>query len=138
MVSNMKKILAIVLLVATVLSFASCSTQPSTVSFVVDGEVIETYSGSAEDIKFPTPVAKDKMRFVGWFTEQGGGEQVDSENIGNYYGHKKSLTLYAVYEATEENSGSESGDTESGGEEENTETKPNGREDENVDQGGWT
>ena len=134
----MKKILAIVLLVATVLSFASCSTQPSTVSFVVDGEVIETYSGSAEDVKFPTPVAKDKMRFVGWFTEQLCGVQVDSENIGNYYGHKKSLTLYAVYEATEDNSGSESGDTESGGEEENTETKPNGREDENVDQGGWT
>ena len=134
----MKKILAIVLLVATVLSFASCSTQPSTVSFVVDGEVIETYSGSAEDIKFPTPAAKDKMRFVGWFTEQGGGEQVNSENIGNYYGHKKSLTLYAVDEATEDNSGGESGETESGGEEENTETKPNGREDENVDQGGWT
>ena len=134
----MKKILAIVLLAATVLSFSSCSTQPSTVSFVVDGEVIETYSGSAEDVKFPTPKAKDKMYFVGWFTEQGGGEQVNSENIGNYYGHKKSLTLYAVYEATEDNSGSESGDTESDGEEENTETKPNGREDENVDQGGWT
>ena len=134
----MKKILAILLLVATVFSFASCSTQPSTVSFVVDGEVIETYSGSAEDIKFPTPKAKDKMRFVGWFTEQGGGEQVNSENIGNYYGHKKSLTLYAVYEAIEDNSGSESGDTDIGGEEENTQTKPNGREDENVDQGGWT
>ena len=137
----MKKILAIVLLVATVLSFASCSTQPSTVSFVVDGEVIETYSGSAEDVKFPTPKAKDKMYFVGWFTEQGGGEQVNSENVGNYYGHKKSLTLYAVYKATEDNS-SESGGNEFDGEEQETTNNhdSNGdvREDENIDVGGWT
>ena len=129
----MKKVISLFLLLAMALTLFACGDKNVTVKFVVDGAVIENYCGTTDNMKFPTPGQKDKMHFIGWFTEEDGGAQVTPENIDEHLNGAKELTIYAVYKATEDNS-----NNESNGENQGTTKLDGGVMDENIDTGGWT
>lgn len=125
----MKRIISALLLLAMTLSLFSCHRVISSVKFVVDGEVIETYSGSSENVKFPTPKEKEGMVFYGWLTDEYLDDNlVTEENIGKHFGFWPTLTLYAHYIVDESQGGTPI--------EPNPPTEPDA--DSNVDQGGWT
>ena len=129
----MKKVISLLLFLTMALTLTACGDKNVTVKFVVDGAVIENYCGATDNIKFPAPGQKDKMHFIGWFTEEKDGAQVTPENIDEHLNGAKELTLYAVYEVEEDNS-----NNASNGENQGT-TKPDGGVmDENIDTGGWT
>ena len=131
----MKKALSIVLLMTLILSLTSCHRLISTVRFVIDGEVVETYRGSSKSIKFPTPKEKEGMEFYGWLTEEYLDDNlVTEENIGKYFGFWPSLTLYAHYVVAEPDNKTPTEPENQDKQEENK--TPNS--DSNMDVGGWT
>lgn len=133
----MKKILSFVLLLTLTISLASCHKIRTTVNFVVDGEVVESYTGSSKNIEFPTPDGKDGMEFSGWFTDPNGGDEINRDNVDEYLSFFSALTLYAQFVQPEGDPNPEGGDQQ-------PTTPPDdgyvddGGSGSNVDNGGWT
>lgn len=94
----MKRIISALLLLIVTLSLFSCHRVISSIEFVVDGEVMETYNGSSRDVKFPTPKEKAGMVFYGWLTDEYLDDNlVTEDNVGEYFGFWPVLKLYAHY-----------------------------------------
>ena len=94
------KNLLILCMLVTSFAFSACSEGSKyTISFSVDGEIVDTIETSGnEELSFPTP-EKDGHNFVGWFLD----EELTQEIKGDHYKTKaltEDITLYAKFELT--------------------------------------
>ena len=131
----MKKVLSVFLLALMILSLGGCLRSAPRVKFIVDGEVIKTYSGPIENIEFPTPEEKDGMDFYGWMTvaQDDGSDIVTKESLSALLRANTTLKLYAVYteKADNEKPNGEKGESDK-------EEKPDGTLPENPEKPGTT